>query len=92
MHACMPPQLLTSLRAHLFVMGLTTEVDQIPSRTGEAPLHVRSTVQSLRLVKNLIHVLHGSGVFHFAYLPQEERPCVCHVWWGINTHLLAESG
>lgn len=58
-------------------MRLKTKVDQVARHTGDAPLRVCSAVQSLRLVKNFVDVLYGSGVFQLAYLPQgEEVMCV----------------
>lgn len=62
-------------------MRLHTEVDQIACQTSGAALHVGSTVQSLRLVKNLVDMLYGGGEFHFAYLRQGKKGHACVSQW-----------
>lgn len=53
---------------YLFVMCLTTKMDEITGHTSEASFSVGSTVQSLRLVKNFVDMLHGRGELLFAHL------------------------
>jgi len=55
-------------RTYLFVMCLATQVDKVTGHTSEAPFSVGSTVQSLRLVKNLVDMLHSRGEVLFAHL------------------------
>lgn len=57
-------------------MRLDTEMDKITCHTRDATIHVRSTVQSLRLVKNLVDMLYGGGELQLAYL-----------WYGKTGHV-----